>query len=67
LMQELTKFHGLVEDKAQLTNMKIIISHIKYSLKSGAEPRAVITQELESDNALGFNFILAKQGQVVSL
>ena len=47
--------------------MKIIISHIKYSLKSGAEPRAVIAQELESDNALGFNFILAKQGQVLAL
>lgn len=67
LMQELTKFHALVEDKAQLTDMKIIISHIKYSLKSGADPRTVIAQELQNANALGFNFILAKQGQVIRL
>lgn len=66
-MQELTKFHGLVEDKEQLSNMKVIISHIKYSLKRGTDPRAVIAQELESANALGFNFILAKQGQVLAL
>ena len=67
LMQELTKFHALVEDKEQLSNMKVIISHIKYSLKRGTDPRAVIAQELESANALGFNFILAKQGQVLAL
>lgn len=67
LMQELTSFHALVEDKEQLSNMKVIISHIKYSLKRGTDPRAVIAQELESANALGFNFILARQGQVLAL
>jgi len=62
-MQELTRFHDLVEDKSQFSAMNIVISHIKYSLKAGEEPRRVIESELAQANKLGFNFTLAKQGQ----
>lgn len=67
LIQELSKFRSLVKNKAQFETMQIIISHIKYSLKSGANPRDVIKQQLHEANDLGFNFILAKQGQVITL
>jgi 3',5'-cyclic-nucleotide phosphodiesterase len=67
LMSELTYFHSLVEKKQQFKSTKIIISHIKYSLKSGLDPRDKIQQELQQDNKLGFNFMLAKQGQKITL
>lgn len=63
LLQELTKFHGLVGEKSQFEEMQIVISHIKYSLKSGTDPKVKIQQELETANSLGFNFVIAKQGQ----
>ncbi|MEP1385810.1 MAG: 3',5'-cyclic-nucleotide phosphodiesterase [Paraglaciecola sp.] len=63
LHQELSKFHGLVGDKTQFQDMPIIISHIKYSLKSGINPKVKIKQELDAANTLGFNFVIAKQGQ----
>jgi 3',5'-cyclic-nucleotide phosphodiesterase len=67
LMSELTYFYSLVEKKQQFKSMKVIISHIKYSLKSGLDPRDKIQQELQQGNTLGFNFMLAKQGQRVIL
>lgn len=63
LMSELSYFHSLVDDKQQFQDMQIIISHIKYSLKSGLEPKHKIQQELQEGNKLGFKFVLAKQGQ----
>ena len=63
LMQELTRFHAMVENKAQLTNMNIVISHIKYSLKAGEDPRVTIKRELNEANRLGFTFTLAEQGK----
>jgi len=63
LISELTYFHSLVENKQQVQDMKVIISHIKYSLKSGLDPRHKIQQELQQENMLGFKFMLAKQGQ----
>jgi 3',5'-cyclic-nucleotide phosphodiesterase len=63
LLSELTYFYSLVEQKQQFQSMGIIISHIKYSLKSGLDPRDKIQQELQQGNTLGFNFMLAKQGQ----
>lgn len=67
LMQELTRFHAMVENKAQLTNMNIVISHIKYSLKAGEDPRVTIKRELNEANRLGFTFTLAEQGQSLVL
>jgi 3',5'-cyclic-nucleotide phosphodiesterase len=67
LMSELTYFYSLVDNKKQFQNIQVIISHIKYSLKSGLDPRDKIQQELQQGNTLGFNFILAKQGQRIIL
>ncbi|PKG98608.1 MBL fold metallo-hydrolase [Paraglaciecola sp. MB-3u-78] len=67
LMSELTYFYSLVEQKEQFQSMGVIISHIKYSLKSGLDPRDKIQQELQQGNTLGFNFILAKQGRRIIL
>ncbi|WP_289029681.1 3',5'-cyclic-nucleotide phosphodiesterase [uncultured Paraglaciecola sp.] len=63
LHQELSKFYELVSDKSQFNDMQIIISHIKYSLKSDLNPKIKIKQQLEATNPLGFNFVIAKQGQ----
>ena len=67
LLSELSYFHSLVDNKQQFNDMQIIISHIKYSLNSGLDPRQIIQQELQKDNKLGFKFILAKQGQRLRL
>jgi 3',5'-cyclic-nucleotide phosphodiesterase len=67
LMSELTRFYRLVYDKKQFEDMKIIISHIKYSLKNSIDPKVKIKQQLEQANELGFNFIIAKQGQRIVL
>ncbi|WP_239023956.1 MBL fold metallo-hydrolase [Paraglaciecola marina] len=67
LHQELNKFYELVSDKSQFNDMQIIISHIKYSLKSDLDPKIKIKQQLEATNPLCFNFVIAKQGQRVVL
>jgi 3',5'-cyclic-nucleotide phosphodiesterase len=67
LLSELTYFYSLVEQKQQFQSMGVIISHIKYSLESGLDPRDKIQQELQQKNTLGFNLMLAKQGQRIIL
>jgi 3',5'-cyclic-nucleotide phosphodiesterase len=67
LLSELTYFYSLVEQKQQFQSMGVIISHIKYSLESGLDSRDKIQQELQQKNTLGFNFMLAKQGQRIIL
>lgn len=67
LLSELDYFSSLVADKQQIKDLKVIISHIKYSLKSGINPRLKIQQELNQGNTHGFKFILAKQGQQLIL
>lgn len=67
LMSELSYFYSLVEKKQKIEDMQVIISHIKYSLKSGLDPRDIIQNELQLENTLGFNFKLAKQGQRIIL
>jgi 3',5'-cyclic-nucleotide phosphodiesterase len=63
LISELNCFYSLVDNKQQFQDIQVIISHIKYSLKSGLDPRLKIQQELKQGNTHGFKFILAKQGQ----
>lgn len=63
LMSELNFFHSLVANKQQFKDITILISHIKYSLKNGINPRLKILQELEQGNTHSFKFRLAKQGQ----
>lgn len=67
LMSELSYFYSLVEEKEKLDDMQIIISHIKYGLKNGLDPREIIQNELQLDNSLGLKFKLAKQGQRILL
>ena len=67
LLSEMHYFYSLVADKQQIKDMKVIISHIKYSLKSGTNPRLKIRQELNQGNTHGLKFILAKQGQLLIL
>lgn len=67
LLSEMHYFYSLVADKQQIKDMKVIISHIKYSLKSGTNPRLKIQQELNQGNTHGLKFILAKQGQLLIL
>jgi 3',5'-cyclic-nucleotide phosphodiesterase len=67
LMSELSYFYSLVEKKQKFEEIQIIISHIKYSLKSGLDPRDIIQSELHLENTLGFKFKLAKQGQRIIL
>jgi 3',5'-cyclic-nucleotide phosphodiesterase len=67
LMSELTHFHSLVDDKKQLKDMQVIISHIKYSLKNTVNNKVKIKQQLHEANQLGFNFVISKQGQRIVL
>tara|TARA_R110000751_G_scaffold116604_2_gene216655 strand:- start:470263 stop:471165 length:903 start_codon:yes stop_codon:yes gene_type:complete len=67
LLSELDYFYSLVANKQQFKDLTFIISHIKYSLKSGMDPRVKIQQELQQGNTHGFKFILAKQGQLLIL
>lgn len=62
LHTELNYFYSLVTNKQQFQDVEVLISHIKYSLKSGLDPRGKILQELEYENTHGFKFKLAKQG-----
>ncbi|MDU0353503.1 3',5'-cyclic-nucleotide phosphodiesterase [Paraglaciecola aquimarina] len=67
LMTELNQFNSLLatttDKDTPLQGAQIVISHIKYSLAKGPDPRIVIKQQLEQANNLGIKFILAKQGQ----
>lgn len=67
LISELTHFHSLVDDKQQLKDMQVIISHVKYSLKNTVDPKVKIKQQLAKDNKLGLNFVISKQGMRIVL
>ena len=67
LMQELTQFHTLIDDKSKIKDLQVIISHIKYTMKNGLDPREQIKQQLDQANILGFKFVLATQGQRLHL
>jgi 3',5'-cyclic-nucleotide phosphodiesterase len=67
LIQELTQLHALIEDKSKIKDLQVVISHIKYSLKNGPDPKEQIRQQLSQANSLGFNFVLVTQGQRLHL
>ena len=67
LMQELTEFHELIEDKSAIKDLQVIVNHIKYTLKSGPDPKKRIEQQLAQENSLGFNFVLVSQGQRIQM
>lgn len=67
LIQELNNFAKKIDGEAPLKDLKIIISHVKYSLKQQQDPRILIKQQLDKANNLGVEFIMAAQGQRILL
>lgn len=45
-----------------LKDLTVIISHVKPSLKAGADPEKEIMQQLEKGNNLGVKFVRMQQG-----
>jgi 3',5'-cyclic-nucleotide phosphodiesterase len=63
LMQELHNFAAKVGGQTPLKDLKVVISHIKYTMAKGSEPRAIIKQQLDAANDLGVQIIIPQQGQ----
>ncbi|MFA3791276.1 MBL fold metallo-hydrolase [Aliiglaciecola sp. SL4] len=63
LMQELHSFASKVGGKAPLQDLKVVISHIKYTLANNLNPRLKIKQQLDEANNLGLQIIIPEQGQ----
>lgn len=63
LMEELHNFASKLDDKAAINQLKVVISHIKYTLESGTNPRHKIKQQLTEANDLNLNIIIPEQGQ----
>lgn len=63
LMQELHNFTHKMGEKTSLQGLKIVVSHIKYTLANNTDPRATIKQQLSEANDLGLQFIIPQQGQ----
>lgn len=65
LMKELSKLEEL-SGKGSLQDLDIVVSHIKYSLKKGENPKEIIKAQLDGANNLGINFIFPTQGEKMS-
>ncbi|MFQ3219436.1 MAG: 3',5'-cyclic-nucleotide phosphodiesterase [Paraglaciecola sp.] len=63
LMQELHSFAAKIGGEAPLKDLKIVISHIKYTLARGVDPKSKIKQQLDEANDLGLEIIIPRQGQ----
>ncbi len=50
-----------------LKDMPVIISHVKYSLKTGVLPQQQVLDELQSMDTLGLRFIMPQQGALLAL
>lgn len=62
LQTELKKLAAFSGGKNSLRGLPVIISHIKYTIKKGADPEVVILKELQQGNELGINYIIPQQG-----
>ncbi len=65
LFNELSKFEEIAGGEGSLDGLKVVISHIKYSLKKGKDPRDIIKQQLDALNDLGVDIIISEQGQQI--
>ncbi|WP_117232851.1 MBL fold metallo-hydrolase [Vibrio maerlii] len=65
LMKELSKLEEL-SGEGSLEGLNVVVSHIKYSLKKGEDPKEVIKAQLEEINDKGINFIYPTQGEKMS-
>ena len=62
LIHELKKLENIAGGKGSLEGLNVVVSHIKYSMKKGEDPKVVIQRQLEENNDLGVNFIFPAQG-----
>lgn len=65
LMKELNKLEEL-GGKGSLEGLDIVVSHVKYSLKKGEDPKTIIKAQLDEIKDLGVNFIFPIQGEKMS-
>ena len=67
LSKELAILSALLDKPSALRNTKVIISHVKPSKFKDIDARSQIKQQLEQHNSADLTFILATQGQRLSL
>lgn len=62
LLKELGNLQQYAGGEGALKDLTVIISHVKPSLKAGADPEKEIMQQLEKGNNLGVKFVRMQQG-----
>lgn len=67
LLHELAVFRTQLEDPSTIDELPVIISHIKYSVKSGPDPKEQIKKQLNDANTQGLNFVFVTQGERLRL
>lgn len=67
LLKELKALEVASGGKGSLNGMSVIISHVKPSLKVGADPEVAIMQQLDKGNDLGVKFVRMQQGDRLTL
>ena len=68
MMQELRTLSKLVDPnqpEIALTDLKVVVTHIKPSLKKDVDPSSKIMNELSRLNDLGIEFILPESGKII--
>ena len=63
ILADLDKLAGYAGGAGALEGLPVVISHIKYSLKTGETPQEKIAAELEAGNTQGVRFIIPEQGE----
>ncbi len=61
-MKELSRLEDL-SGEGSLEGLNIVVSHIKYSLRKGEDPKTIIQTQLDEVNNLGIKFIFPTQGE----
>lgn len=67
LLKELSNLQQYAGGEGALKDLTVIISHVKPSLKAGADPEKEIMQQLEKGNNLGVKFVRMQQGDRLEL
>ncbi len=67
LLKELKVFETASGGAGSLKGLTVIISHVKPSLKAGADPETEIMQQLNKGNDVGVKFVRMQQGDKLAL
>jgi len=67
LLKELASLQQYAGGDGSLKDLTVIISHVKPSLKAGADPEKEIMAQLEKGNNLGVKFVRMQQGDRLEL